>query len=175
MNVDTFTNNPSIKWYFVTAVPFMLCIFALWYIMKYLAADRRTPYRRSIYETFFHDMATTNPALWSRTGPRAYIVPKGRFDKLKWLLIRLWSAPEKTIRSSTGDGSSIDNLSTMSKLKRYLIRRWTAQIETADYVSGGAAGDNLDLSTLSLEAADILDSTKHHPPEQQAIAALGLA
>ncbi|ODH47753.1 hypothetical protein GX48_06175 [Paracoccidioides brasiliensis] len=143
MNVDTFADNPSIKWYFISSVPFMLCVLIGWYIVKHLMArGRQTPYQRGIYENFFHDLATENPQLWSLTGPRNYIFPKGRLARLKWSLIKRWSAPEKTIHvpRNTGD-SGVDSLGVVSKIKRYLISRWTGQIAAslpADQVSASS-------------------------------------
>ncbi|KKA24807.1 hypothetical protein T310_1166 [Rasamsonia emersonii CBS 393.64] len=145
MNVDTFANNPSIKWYFVAAIPFMIVVLAVYFLMKRLASSRhrQTPYQRAVYERFFHEMARTNPALWSRTGPRDHVVPKGRIARLKWALIRSWLRPEKTIRvAHDDDGGNIltggilacgdgggGGLDTISRIKRYLSRRWTEQIQ----------------------------------------------
>lgn len=151
MNVDTFAENPSIKWYFISSVPFMICILASWYIMKHLLArERQTPYQRGIYENFFHDMASNNPTLWSRVGPRDYIQPKNRLDKIKWLLIRRWSAPEKTIKPS-GDRENRpeDSLGAVAKVKKYLTKRWTSQIQSHE---------NLLDTSLSLEDGEDDDS-----------------
>jgi hypothetical protein len=81
-------------------------------------------------------------------------MPDGRLSKVKWFLIRRWSAPEKTIKASTAghdEGASNDDLGTVSKLKRYLIRRWTSQIavsqagESSEHSleDGGESGDGL--------------------------------
>lgn len=150
MNVDTFSENPSIKWYFISAIPFMLGVLVLWYLVKHLLArQRQTPYQRGIYENFFHNMATSNPRLWSRSGPRDYILPKSRLGKIKWFLIRRWSAPERTIRSDHERGTDAqDDLGTVSKMKRYLIKYWTEQI---------AATHDIDQSTLDLEAGELVD------------------
>ncbi|QSS59042.1 hypothetical protein I7I51_08474 [Histoplasma capsulatum] len=130
MNVDTFADNPSIKWYFISCVPFMLCVLAAWYVVKHIIArQRQTPYQRGIYENFFHEMATENPSLWSRMGPREYVRPDGHIARLKWHLVKRWSAPEKTILASPkSDDEGVDSLGAVSKLKRYFICRWTAQI-----------------------------------------------
>lgn len=135
MNVSTFKDDPSIKWYFVAVVPFMILVLIIWYILKHiLARQRQTPYQRGIYETFFHDMAVANPTLWSRAGPRDYIVPSSRLDKFKWFLIQRWSAPEKTIRAPNADteggAATPDDLGAWSRCKRALIRRWTKEIRT---------------------------------------------
>ncbi|KAF7506013.1 hypothetical protein GJ744_012360 [Endocarpon pusillum] len=133
MNVNTFANDPSIKWYFVVSVPFMLLVLAAWYITKHvLARQRQTPYQRGIYESFFHDLAVTYPILWSRVGPRDYIVPRTRLDRWKWWLIKRWTRPERTIKAgqANADAAGPDHLSRWSKCKRYLIRKWTGEITT---------------------------------------------
>ncbi|KAL9625320.1 MAG: hypothetical protein Q9160_000383 [Pyrenula sp. 1 TL-2023] len=132
MNVSLFEDNPSIKWYFIVAVPFMLLILMFWFLLKHiLARGRQTPYQRGIYETFFHDMAVNFGSLWTRTGPRDDILPQTRMDKIRWALIKRWSRPEKTIRAADGaadgEGGS-DDLGTWSRTKRMLIRQWTAQL-----------------------------------------------
>ncbi|KAL9108351.1 MAG: hypothetical protein Q9227_006811 [Pyrenula ochraceoflavens] len=150
MNVDTFSTDPSIKWYFIVAIPFMFCVLAGWFIMKHiLARQRQTPYQRGIYENFFHDLAVENPSLWSRAGPRDGIIPASRLDKLKWSLIRLWSRPEKTIRATVdqdenGYGAT-DDLGEWAKLKRYLTRKWTRQIHTLQRRPVSSDGNLTDL------------------------------
>ncbi|QSS54073.1 hypothetical protein I7I53_01526 [Histoplasma capsulatum var. duboisii H88] len=149
MNVDTFADNPSIKWYFISCVPFMLCVLAAWYVVKHIIArQRQTPYQRGIYENFFHEMATENPSLWSRMGPREYVRPEGHIARLKWHLVKRWSAPEKTILASPkSDDEGVDSLGAVSKLKRYLICRWTAQIAANQAVDPSSAS--------SLEAGQV--------------------
>ncbi|KAI9707077.1 MAG: hypothetical protein M1836_000037 [Candelina mexicana] len=136
MNVDTFQNNPSIKWYFIVAVPLMLLILMLWYFLKHLLArSRQTPYQRGIYEHLFHDLATDHPTLWSRTGPRDYVIPADLISRLKWRLIKSWSVPSKTIRARPDDLDDGNDLGTWSRIKRHLTKKWTAQMHvqnTAD-------------------------------------------
>lgn len=154
MNVDTFADDPSIKWYFIFSVPFMACVLLTWYILKHvLAARRQTPYVRGIYENFFSELAADNPSLWSRTGPRNYIVPEGRWAKIKWLLIKRWSAPDRTIRAGSDGDQPDDNLGAVSTLKRYLIRRWTSQI---------AVSEGHDEASLALEDGGADDSSDPH-------------
>lgn len=51
MQVDTFSNHPSIKWYFIAAVVLMAVVLLGWYIVKYFLLRRRqTPYSRGIYD-----------------------------------------------------------------------------------------------------------------------------
>ncbi|OQU93976.1 hypothetical protein CLAIMM_00404 isoform 1 [Cladophialophora immunda] len=40
MNVDALSQNPSLKWYFVAAVPLMLAVFFLWFAMRRFAPGR---------------------------------------------------------------------------------------------------------------------------------------
>ncbi|KAI9816552.1 MAG: hypothetical protein M1827_001684 [Pycnora praestabilis] len=164
MNVDTFAGNPSIKWYFISSVPLMLCILALWYFVKHsLARQRQTPYQRGIYEHMFHDLATNHPSLWSRSGPRHYIIPIGFFNNIKWRLIMYWAAPDKTIRARQHDVDAGDDLGTWSRIKRTLIRTWTAQIraesaantETNDPEVGGLDSSGV-VANGVVEATELL-------------------
>ncbi|KAI9758262.1 MAG: hypothetical protein M4579_003121 [Chaenotheca gracillima] len=146
MNVDTFAGDPSIKWYFVAAVPFMLLILIFWFFIKHMLARRRqTPYQRGIYEHFFHDLATKYPTLWTRAGPRSFISGVNFIDRVKWRLITSWAAPNKTIRMGPNDGEDDpeDGLGSWSRLKRYLIRRWTADIRVANQASLDNLSDSL--------------------------------
>ncbi len=133
MNVNTFANDPSIKWYFIVSVPFMLLVLAAWYITKHvIARQRQTPYQRGIYESFFHDLAVNYPSLWSRVGPRDYVVPCTRRGRIKWWLIKRWTRPERTIKAGQANAelAGPDDLSRWSKCKRYLVRKWTGEITT---------------------------------------------
>lgn len=130
MNVDTFANNPSIKWYFVVAVPMMLLVLIFWYVIKhFLARRRQTPYQRGIYENLFRELAADYPILWSRSGPRDLIRPRSMMDRFKWRLILYWNMPGKTIKAGPVDeDSEFDGLGAWARLKRTLTRRWTSQI-----------------------------------------------
>ncbi|KAF2232832.1 hypothetical protein EV356DRAFT_469524 [Viridothelium virens] len=135
MNVDTFTPNPSIKWYFIAAVPLMVLVLILWYVLKhFLARRRQTPYQRGIYEHLYHDLAIAHPSLWSRSGPRDSVRPKGLVSALKWRLLEAWFAPEKTIRlrptDDDEDGSS--DLGTWARIKRTLARRWLSTLRVQE-------------------------------------------
>jgi hypothetical protein len=125
MSVDTFETHPSIKWYFTAAIPLMFGVLVLYFIMK-RSAVLQHPYQRGVYEGFFREMATSSPSLWSRTGPRDYVIPSGRIARLKWALIRSWSRPKRKIRPGTG--SDVD-LRPLSNIQRHLIQRWTGQIQ----------------------------------------------
>ncbi|KAI9843557.1 MAG: hypothetical protein M1837_006233 [Sclerophora amabilis] len=142
MNVDTFAGDPSIKWYFIVAVPFMILILVFWFITKHLLARRRqTPYQRGIHEQFFHDLATAYPSLWTRSGPRDFVAPAGFLHRLKWRIVTAWADPGKTIRIESDGGD--DGLGSWSRFKRYLIRKWSAEIRTANLVRPAGALDSL--------------------------------
>lgn len=149
MNVDTFANNPSIKWYFVAAVPMMLLVLILWYVIKhFLARRRQTPYQRGIYENLFRELATDYPILWSRSGPRDLIRPQSMMDRFKWRLVLNWNRPGKTIKAGPVDeDSEFDGLGAWARLKRTLTRRWTSQIRSIDK-------GNLNVSATLLEEGD---------------------
>ena len=134
MNVDTFSKDPSIKWYFVSVFPMMLAVLISWYVLKhYLEQSRQTPYSRGIYEHLFQELATNYPLLWSRSGPRDLIVPRGRLARWKWWFILRWSAPDRTIKSGSPDGEDqFDGLGTWSRLKRHWLRTWTAELYHTD-------------------------------------------
>ncbi|KAI9837856.1 MAG: hypothetical protein M1819_006790 [Sarea resinae] len=152
MNVIPFQkDSPSIKWYFIAAVPFMLCVLIFWYLLKHLLArNRPAPYTRGIYDHMFHDLATNNPALWSRKGPRTDIPePRGFTNKLKWYLIRHWTWPHKTTSAVSANDEDANSMGAWFRFKRFMIKRWTAEIqETMDPFYGFQSGE-----PASLEAA----------------------
>lgn len=170
MNVDTFTgssSNPSIKWYFVVAIPMMIFVLVLWLVIKhFLARSRQTPYQRGIYEHLFQELATSYPRLWSRSGPRDFIRPQGMMDRLKWRLILYWNSPGKTLRAGPADeDSEFDDLGTFARVKRGLTRRWTSQIQSiaatgaslsVHLLEQGANGDVNILSGGIAEATELL-------------------
>ena len=133
MNVDTFSNDPSIKWWFVVAVPLLVVVLVMWYLLKHwLATRRQTPYQRGVYEHLFHDLAVAHPGLWSRTGPRQSVQPVGTWSSIKWRLISIWFAPSKTIRKPASDPDE-DNggsgLGGWARFKRMLAREWSSSIQ----------------------------------------------
>ena len=169
MNVDTFESNPSMKYYFITVVPFMLAVMVGWYALKHvLRFKAQVLPKKGIYESFYNEMAHANPTLWSRHGPRDYITPKGRISRLKWRLIRRWAAPEKTIKPELEKKNDVDpanDLGTLNRFRRYLMRRWTEQLERA-------ARSNV---TLSLEDGDVVDDADGKSETARSVIAEGLA
>ena len=129
MNVNTFDPNPSIKYYFASALPLMFLVLLFWYFIKHgLAHERQTPYQRGIYEEMFYKLANENPKLWSRAGPREGIKPQSVADRLKWRLITSWNDPRKTIQKGPGEDNQYDDLGAWARFKRILTRRWTNDI-----------------------------------------------
>lgn len=135
MNVDAFANDPSLKWYFISAAPMMvLVIFLYWFIKYYITRSRQTPYSRGLYEHFFHDLAAQYPLLWTRLGPRDNVAPRSRWKKLQWHLIQDWNEPSRTIRTSQREDQFVE-LGTWQRCKRMLTRRWTESLNISAEVS----------------------------------------
>ena len=134
MNVDIFKSDPSIRWYFASAIPMMIIVLVLWYFIKHsLARRRQTPYQRGIYEHLFFELATAYPRLWSRSGPEESVEPQNILDRLRWHLIVFWNNSAKTIGAGPSDSDAeYDDLGAWSRFKRTLTRRWTSQIHIAD-------------------------------------------
>lgn len=175
MNVDTFGDNPSMKYYFIAVFPFMAFVLVGWYILKhFLRIQYRVLSYKGIYENFYNEMAGSNPKLWSRHGPREYIAPNGRLSKLKWHLIRRWTAPEKTIKPEEKARNAVDpanDLGNYNRFKRHLIRRWTSQIaktmdpdKASSLENGEATDDNVPGAHPSLPGTSVNDSKVHVVP-----------
>ncbi|CAI6334585.1 unnamed protein product [Periconia digitata] len=129
MNVDTFEDNPSIKWFFITTAPLFVVMIVTWYFVKHaLASARQDPLRRGVYESLYHSLATEYPALWSRRGPREEVIPVGIWARIKWNLLLSWFSPEKTLLASRGTDPGDDELSAWSRIKRHLARRWLGRL-----------------------------------------------
>lgn len=128
MNVDTFEPQPSIKWFFITAIPVLLTVLILWYGVKHsLSTQRQNPLRRGVYEAFYHDLASDYPHLWTRRGPKANLTFVGTWGLLKWRLVTRWFGSEKLQKK--GDyNPAVDEFGTWSRIKRYLVRRWLPQL-----------------------------------------------
>jgi hypothetical protein len=146
MNVDTFQNYPRIRYYFAAAVPLMVIVIVLWFIIKHMLAQRhQDPLRRGVYENLFHDLSTQHPRLWSRNGPRDTVVPRGMISTLKWRLLSTWFAPERTIargRHGSGPDPADDELSFWGRVKRRLARRWLGSITVAPSSAAADQGES---------------------------------
>lgn len=127
MNVDTFEENPSIKWFFITSVPVLLTVLILWYGVKHsLSTQRQNPLRRGVYEALYQNLATDYPHLWTRRGPKSDLTMSGIFGLIKWRLVTRWFGSEKLHKGSYNP--AIDEFGTWSRIKRYLARRWLPEL-----------------------------------------------
>ncbi|GAM43725.1 hypothetical protein TCE0_060f18769 [Talaromyces pinophilus] len=146
MNVDTFSTNPSIKWYFIAAIPFMFGVLTFYFLMKRGSSDsrRRSPRERLMYETFFQEMAAQNPTLWSRNGPRDYVRIEGRFARLKWGLIKYWLRPVDLVAATT---TATSTTATTATTTAPIVR--DAEDAISDGVRSALIGSGDGLSTLS--------------------------
>jgi hypothetical protein len=165
MNVDIFqpagSTYPSIKWYFVAAVPLMLLVVTLYFVFK--RADRfdgrANPAERGAYEHIYQDFATEFPNLWSRYGPRESIEPKSFWSMLKWKLVTYWFDPSRTVAAR--GISDIDEMSIWARLKRRIARRWLSELNivpgssmtTAELGEGGDFSTVTELLTVSTPIA----------------------
>ncbi|KAI9892610.1 MAG: hypothetical protein M1814_001303 [Vezdaea aestivalis] len=130
MQISLLADPPSIKWYFVVAVPMMVLLWVFYLFAKHtIKSNNQTFSTRSVYSTLFNDLSVSHPGLWTQTGPRLYIRPRTWNSRLKWALIKFWSNPSKTVNA--GENSRLDEdagLGLLSRLKRTWIREWTAQL-----------------------------------------------
>jgi Mg2+ and Co2+ transporter CorA len=128
MNVDTFADNPPIKWWFMTTIPLFAVVVSIWYGVKHtLGEQRRDPLRRGVYEALFYDLAQRYPQMWTRRGPREGLIPVGWWSAVRWNLISLWFDPEQTVLRRGVDVGD-EELGMWSRTKRYLVRRWLRRI-----------------------------------------------
>jgi hypothetical protein len=156
MNVDIFQGFPSIGWYFLTAVVLMILgklrssknmtyrnlltigppVLVLWFTVKHsLQRARQTPYERGLYERLFEELEDQYPNLWSSRGAASNVTPETLTGRWKWVLLKRWFAPERTIDniqySTLTAGEDMEPVGHVNKLKRFLLRRWLSQISTA--------------------------------------------
>lgn len=128
MNVDTFAENPSIKWWFVVSCPILAAVLILWYGVKHsLSTQRQNPLRRGVYEALYHELATAHSALWSRKGPRKGIVPVGWWNGIKWRLVSGWFGEDK-VRPAVGYDPATMEFGAVSRAKQWLVRRWLVDL-----------------------------------------------
>lgn len=159
MNVDTFSSNPGLKWYFISAVPFvchlpipdlpppinspqMVAVLVLWYLLKHwFAKSRAMPLQRGAYENMFTDLQSNYPHLWTRQGPRDDIIPADRASRLKWRLVTRWTTGD-ALPKATGSPGEDDPIGTWNMIKRKLVQRWTAEIKLEPVAKDPETGEN---------------------------------
>ncbi|KAF2819489.1 hypothetical protein CC86DRAFT_374982 [Ophiobolus disseminans] len=128
MNVDTFENNPSLKWWFVVSIPLMLVVVILWYFVKHtLSKQRQNPLRRGVYESLYYELATDHSTLWTRQGPRAGVVPVGWWNGFKWRLITEWFGGDK-LKPAQHDPST-EEFGAWGRIKQRLVKRWLGDLD----------------------------------------------
>jgi hypothetical protein len=82
--------------------------------------------RRGVYESLYHELATSHSTLWTRIGPLPDVVPIGWWNGLKWHLLTSWFSSEKLrVRD---DAESEQFFGAWSRVKRALARRWLGEI-----------------------------------------------
>ncbi|CAN9463869.1 unnamed protein product [Alternaria alternata] len=127
MNVSTFSENPPLKWWFIVSIPVLAVVLILWYGVKHnLASQRQNPMRRGVYESLYHELATAQPSLWSRSGPRDDVIPVGRWAGIKWRLITRWFGEDKVKLGKTVDGG--EDFGVVGRVRRALVRRWLGEL-----------------------------------------------
>lgn len=116
--------------YFAAAIPLMVLVVILYLFIKSSLSNRRdNPLQRGAYEEIYYEFATEYPELWSRAGPRTYVVPTGFFSKLRWRIVKSWFLPSKTI--SRRNISELEEMGLWARIKRRLAQRWLGQIKLA--------------------------------------------
>jgi CorA-like Mg2+ transporter protein len=152
MNVDIFSSDPPLRWFFIVSAPVMVMVFSGWFLLKSaLTASNNDPYSRGVYERLYHDLAVQYPALWTRDGPASGTPKLSHWQRCKWALIQYWNDPSKTIRAknqqSYAENDHFDGLGAWSRFSRLLTRQWTADINAAmtmhrEIEQGGPATDH---------------------------------
>ncbi|KAF2807640.1 uncharacterized protein BDZ99DRAFT_61992 [Mytilinidion resinicola] len=151
MNVDTFSNDPSIKWFFISAFPLMITVLICWYGIKHtLASQRQDPLRRGVYETLFQELSANHPSLWSRRGPRTDLVPVGWLSSIRWRLVTSWFAPERTIAAKGYDPAN-EELGVWSRVKRFLVRQWLGRIQFMPATHASASAPDLESAAFDAD------------------------
>jgi len=161
MQVSVFQDTPSVKWYFIVAVPMMVCVLASWFIFKQLLeGNTPNPYARGVYENFFQELANSYPLLWTRSGPRPTVRLGRPLEHFKWWLITRWSAPENTgdVKSGGSEENLFDGLGSWSRIKRHFMRQWTGQLQ-AEIVARASVSTEMG-EIISVVGADKIDMLK---------------
>ncbi|KAF8424156.1 hypothetical protein EV426DRAFT_548723, partial [Tirmania nivea] len=129
MNVKTFAGEgtPDIKWFFIALLPFLAVVIIVWYAFKHLLAkNRRVPIQRGIYEALYTSLEEQNPSLWTRQGPREYIVPADWASRVKWRLIKHWAKDDSRAMKP---GAVDEPIGGWERIKRWLMKKWTREIK----------------------------------------------
>lgn len=126
MNVNILADNPSIEWFFISALPFFFFVLFLWFALKhFFAASRNAPIQRGVFEHLFQELQGKRPEIWTRNGPREYVQPKTRMGQWKWWLVLKWTTGDALPQEPSPDDEPIG---AWNRVKRCLIRRWTKEL-----------------------------------------------
>jgi len=129
MNVKTFAGEgtPDIKWFFIALLPFFAVVIIVWYLLKHLLAkSRRAPIQRGLYEALYTHLEEQNSSLWTRQGPREYVVPADWASKVKWRLIKYWAKDDSRTMKP---GAVNEPIGGWQRIKRWLMEKWTREIK----------------------------------------------
>jgi hypothetical protein len=137
MNVNTFENNPPIKYWFIVSFPVLAAVIILWYAVKHnLSTQRQHPLRRGVYEALYHELATEHSSLWTRKGPRPDVIPKGSLSALKWRLVTKWFSSDRLIPAQR-DPATVE-FGVWSRTKQWLVRRWLGNLPVVQQTNSPA-------------------------------------
>lgn len=144
MNVRQLESMPDISWLFIWAVPFFFVVLVMWYGLKYWFAESRdgVPSRRGIYESLFSELSEMRPEIWTRQGPRDYVVPATTGSSWKWSLMVWWT---KDLGNDNGPRNTTPShpVGLWTRFQHTLLRRWTKQLKLESR-SLSKAGANMD-------------------------------
>jgi hypothetical protein len=105
----------------------MFAVIVGYYLLKNtLSIRREDPLQRGTFETIYYQFAQDHPHLWSRSGPKHYVRPHGLFSKIKWVLVKHWFSPSRTI--SRKPLADVDDMSLTARIKHSMARRWLGEI-----------------------------------------------
>jgi len=155
MNVETFAGGGSadIKWFFIVLFPFFAVVIIGWYILKHLLAkNRRTPVQRGLYEALYTHLEGQNPLLWTRQGPREYVVPADWVSRVKWRLIRYWAKADNRV---VKPGEVNEPIGGWERIKRWLMDKWTREIKVVKELGVGIGTRRL-LGGEGLELGEVM-------------------
>lgn len=146
MNVKQLENMPDISWLFIWAVPFFMAILVMWYGLKYWFAASRDAVspRRGVYESLFSELAEQRPEIWTRQGPRDYVVPATTTSSWKWAIMVWWTRNVDIGTTSRTTIVETEPIGLLTRFQRALLRRWTPQIRLVDSCATEKMGEDLE-------------------------------
>ena len=176
MNVATFKDDPPLKWFFVSAIPFMLLVLGLWFLLRrsfsrssLLPAVRQ---QRAAFEAVSAELESRRPDLWMRQGPRENVRPADRASQLKLALVRSMTAAtvgQLVPLNAAGPVDAAGPVGGWSRLKARLIRRWAEQIVLAPPEPGSESGaPEVPVPSPAASEKTVITSTHEVPDDDDA-------